>query len=83
MMPHKKLLLEQVSEKGPDIAAAGSAVFAGAAWVAEAEPLVTLVAGLVTIVAGATAAVFHIERTRSIRVDRKLKEKKLEKMEEE
>ena len=53
---------QQVADKVADSAAAGSAFLAGAAWVADVEPIITAVAGLVAIFAGAAAAWYHIER---------------------
>lgn len=62
---------EQAIQKTADTAAAGSAFLAGTAWLAEVEPIVTVLAGLVAIVAGAAAAWFHIERARCLRAQRK------------
>ncbi len=53
-----------MAQKVADSAAAGSAFLAGAAWVAEVEPYITALAGLVAIVAGGAAAWYHIERAR-------------------
>ncbi len=53
-----------------DGAAAGSAFLAGSAWIADVEPLVTIVAGLVAIIAGAFAAWYHYERAAKMRHDR-------------
>jgi hypothetical protein len=50
-----------------DVAAGGSAFLAGTAWIAEVEPFITALAGLVAIVAGVAAAWYHIERARQIR----------------
>jgi fumarate reductase subunit D len=50
-----------------DVAAAGSAFFAGTAWFAEVEPVVTVLAGLVAIVAGSFAAWYHFERAIGMR----------------
>ena len=67
----RRLLIEAVPERAADVAAAGSAFFAGAAWLAEVEPMVTVLAGLVAIVAGAVATWYHIERARLTRAQRK------------
>lgn len=56
---------QQVADKAADTAAAGSAFLAGAAWVAEVEPIITAVAGLVAIVAGGMAAWYHYERAKA------------------
>ena len=58
---------EQAAQKAADSAAAGSAFLAGAAWVAQVEPYITALAGLVAIVAGAAAAWYHFERARYMR----------------
>jgi hypothetical protein len=68
-MPQK--LIEQAADKGADAAAAASAFLAGAAWVADVEPVVTLAAGAVAIIAGAAAAWYHIERALTIRQQRR------------
>lgn len=72
---------QQVADKVADSAAAGSAFLAGAAWVADVEPIITAVAGLVAIVAGVAAAWYHIERASM--VHRKNAEEKLAKLEKE
>lgn len=59
-----KRMNEQIVQKAADTAAAGSAFLAGAAWIAQVEPYITAIAGLVAIVAGAAAAWYHIERAR-------------------
>jgi hypothetical protein len=56
-----------VTERAADSAAAGSAFLAGSAWIAEVEPFITAVAGLVAILAGAFAAWYHYERAREMR----------------
>lgn len=61
----------QITQKTADLAAAGSAFLAGTAWVAELEPIITLAAGCVAIVAGAAAAWYHIERALELRRRRK------------
>jgi len=53
-----------VVQKAADSAAAGSAFLAGAAWLADLEPLMTVAASAVAIVAGAAAAWYHVERAR-------------------
>lgn len=53
-----------------DVAAAGSGFFAGMAWIADLEPVVTVLAGLVAIVAGAFAAWYHYERALDMRAQR-------------
>jgi hypothetical protein len=63
-MKLKMSVESQVAQKAADGAAAGSAFLAGTAWVAEIEPIVTLTAGLVAIIAGAAAAWYHFERAR-------------------
>ena len=66
--------VQQVADKGADAAVAGSAFLAGAAWVAEVEPIITAVAGLVAIIAGAIAAWYHFERAKMVHVERKIQE---------
>jgi hypothetical protein len=63
-MKLKMSVESQVAQKAADGAAAGSAFLAGTAWVAEIEPIITMVAGIVAIVAGAAAAWYHIERAK-------------------
>jgi hypothetical protein len=67
----KKLMGNAVTDlatqKVADGAAAGSAFLAGTAWIADVEPIITSLAGLVAIVAGAAAAWYHIERARYMR----------------
>jgi hypothetical protein len=63
-MRHKMSIQEVMTQKAADGAAAGSAFLAGTAWVAEVEPIVTLAAGLVAIIAGGAAAWYHIERAK-------------------
>lgn len=59
---------EQVlTQKTADAAAAGSAFLAGSAWIADVEPYITTLAGLVAIIAGAFAAWYHFERAASMR----------------
>jgi len=60
-MMHKKMN-EELAQKTADTAAAGSAFLAGAAWVANVEPYITVAAGAVAIFAGAFAAWYHFER---------------------
>lgn len=62
---------EAAMNKAADAAAAGSAFLAGAAWIAEAEPVITVFAALVAIVAGAAATWFHVEKALHIRAHRK------------
>lgn len=52
---------EVVVQKVADTAAAGSSFLAGAVWIADLAPILTVAATLVAIVAGAGAAWFHIE----------------------
>ena len=72
----RQILLDHVSPKTADTAAAGSAFLAGAAWIADVEPYITAGAGLVAIIAGAAAAWYHIERALTLRAERKRKEGK-------
>jgi hypothetical protein len=64
MWKHKMSVQSEIAQRSADAAAAGSAFLAGTAWVAEVEPIVTLAAGIVAIVAGFAAAWYHIERAR-------------------
>lgn len=50
------------AQKAADLAAASSAGLAGVAWLADIEPYVTVLAGIVAIVAGCAATWYHIER---------------------
>ena len=59
-MPWKKTMM--MEQKVADAAAAGSAFLAGTAWVADVEPVVTMAAGVVAILAGAVAAWYHFEK---------------------
>ena len=72
-MRHRMSIQEVMTQKAADSAAAGSAFLAGTAWVAEVEPVVTLIAGVVAIFAGAVATWYHIER--GIYMHRKNKDK--------
>jgi hypothetical protein len=67
----QRMSLETIPSRAADSAAASSAFLAGAAWVAEVEPYITALAGLVAIMAGAAAAWYHIERIRVLRQNRK------------
>jgi hypothetical protein len=62
---------EQLTQKTADAAAAGSAFLAGTAWIAEIEPYMTVAATFVAVLAGATAAWFHIEKALAMRAERK------------
>jgi hypothetical protein len=62
---------EQLTQKAADSAAAGSAFFAGAAWIADVEPYLTAGAAFVAIVAGVVATWYHAERALSLRAQRK------------
>jgi hypothetical protein len=53
-----------ITQKAADSAAAGSAFLAGTAWVADIEPVITLIAGIVAIIAGGAATWYHFERAR-------------------
>lgn len=64
-----------LSQKVADSAAAGSAFLAGMAWVADVEPFITAIAGLVAIAAGAAAAWYHIERALQLHAQRKREER--------
>lgn len=59
--------LSQLSPRTADASAAGSAFLAGSAWIADVEPFVTVAAGLVAIIAGATATWYHVERAQQLR----------------
>lgn len=61
---------EQLTQKAADSAAAGSAFFAGAAWIADVEPYLTAGAAFVAIVAGVVATWYHAERARALRAQR-------------
>lgn len=63
----KTMANEVITQKTADAAAAGSAFLAGSAWIADVEPFITALAGVVAIIAGAAAAWYHIERTRYLR----------------
>lgn len=62
---------EQIPRQVADGLAAASASAASLAWFADIEPLVTVLAGIVAIVAGSAAAWYHIERARELRRKRK------------
>ncbi len=64
-------MMEQNIQKTADSAAAGSMFLAGSAWLAEVEPFITALAGIVAIAAGAFAAWYHFERALKMRKDRK------------
>ncbi len=66
----KVKLMEQATQPQADTAAAGSAFLAGAAWIADVEPYLTVAAGIVAIVAGAFAAWYHFERAMKMRQER-------------
>ena len=57
-------------QKVADTSAAGSALLASAAWLANVEPVITAMAGIVAIAAGAFAAWYHFERAMKMRKDR-------------
>lgn len=60
--------MEQPTAQGTaDMAAAGSAFLAGAAWIADVEPFITAAAGVVAILAGVFAAWYHYERASALR----------------
>lgn len=63
-------MMEQQVQKSADMAAAGSAFLAGTAWIADVEPLITVAAGAVAIIAGAFASWYHFERATKMRNDR-------------
>ena len=65
------VMQEQLTQKTADTAAAGSAFFAGAAWIADVEPYLTAGAAAVAIVAGIAAAWYHLERAAALRASRK------------
>lgn len=60
----KTMINDIMTQKAADAAAAGSAFLAGTAWIAEVEPVITMLAGLVAVIAGGAAAWYHIERAR-------------------
>lgn len=64
------MMVEQQIQKAADTAAAGSAFLAGSAWIADVEPLITVAAGAVAILAGAFAAWYHFERAMKMRAER-------------
>ena len=66
----KVKLMEQATQPQADTAALGSAFLAGTAWIADVEPVITVVAGIVAIVAGAFAAWYHYERAMKMRKER-------------
>ncbi len=66
-------MLAQAPQRIADAAAAGSGVLAGAAWLAELTPALTILATLVAIVAGVCAAWFHIEKALLVRKQRQRK----------
>lgn len=59
-----------IEQKVADLSAAGSAFLAGTAWIAEVEPMITVTAGIVAIIAGALAAWYHFERAMKMRAER-------------
>jgi len=61
---------KMMEQKTADSAAAGSAFLAGSAWIAEVEPFITVIAGIIAIVAGAFAAWYHFERAMKMRKER-------------
>lgn len=63
------------TQKVADLSAMGSAFLAGSAWIAEVEPLITVSAGLVAILAGAFAAWYHFERAMKMRAERLSRDK--------
>lgn len=62
-----KRMNEPIVQKAADTAAVGAGLFAGASWVAQAEPYITVAAALVAIIAGASSAWYHIERAKYMR----------------
>jgi len=58
----KLSITDVMTQRAADGAAAGSAALAGTAWIADVEPIITAVAGLVAIVAGLVATWYHYER---------------------
>jgi len=68
-MPLSRLPLH-MAEKVADVAAVGSGGLASVAWVSNAEPVVTLAAGVIAIVAGVLASWFHYERALDMRARR-------------
>ncbi len=52
----------QLTQRAADGMATGSVVLAGATWVADLEPYITVAATLIAIVAGLTATWFHVEK---------------------
>lgn len=54
-------------QKIADNSAIGSAVLASAAWLADVEPVLTALAAVVAIFAGAFAAWYHLEKARALR----------------
>lgn len=63
-----------MSQKLADTLVGTSMGLAGASWVADLEPYITLTAGIVAIVAGVIAGWYHLERAveaRSKRLSRK------------
>lgn len=61
---------EVAIQKVADTAAAGSSFLAGAVWIAELAPILTVAATIVAIVAGAGAAWFHVEKAMALRKKR-------------
>ncbi len=63
------------TQKVADGAAAGSAALAGATWLADLEPILTVAASVVAILAGCVAIWYHIERALYTRKQRKANRK--------
>ena len=63
-------MMEQATQPQAAGAAASSAFLAGAAWIAEVEPYITSLAGLVAIAAGALSAWYYYERAAKMRNER-------------
>ncbi len=57
----------QLAQRTADVAAASSAALAGTAWIADLEPVVTVLAGVAAIFAGAFAAWYHFEKALDMR----------------
>ncbi len=59
----------QSPQKIADIGAAMSVAIAGTSWLTELDVIVSITAGVVAIIAGIAAAVFHITRTYRLNKD--------------
>jgi hypothetical protein len=61
---------------GADVSAAGSGVLAAATWITTMNAYLQAGATIVAILAGVTAAIWHIEKIRAARLERRNAENK-------